>query len=370
MKKLGLIVNPIAGLGGSVALKGSDGTDTVRKAKEMGALPLAPQRAIEALQEIVRLGDVEALTYPRLMGEAEARAAGLKPTVIGTIDDDNTSSDDTRRAVAEMIKRYVDLILFAGGDGTARDLYDAVGERVTTLGIPAGVKMHSGVFSTTPCSAGLAAAQFLTDESPDTKFAEVMDVDEDAVRKGRVSARLYGYLRIPDDEAHMQSAKSPSAGSEAEAIASIAAAVADSMLDGCLYILGPGTTTRGITNGLCVVKTLLGVDVLLDKKVIAADVSETRLLELLDGKYPAKIVVTVIGGQGHIFGRGDQQISAQVIRRVGKENVNIVATRQKLATLGRRPLLVDTGDREVDEALSGYIIVTTGRNESAMVRVE
>lgn len=371
MKKLGLIVNPIAGLGGSVALKGSDGEDTVRKAKEMGAVPRAPLRAVEALKEAAHVDNLEIITYPGAMGEDEARDAGLEPTVIGSVaSDETTSSDDTRRAATEMEKRGVDLILFAGGDGTARDVYEAVGERTPVLGIPAGVKMHSGVYATTPRAAGLAVAQYLDGDSANTRLAEVMDIDEDAFREGRVTARLYGYLRIPEDQAHVQSTKSPSAGSEADAISGIAAQVVDSMLADCLYILGPGTTTRGIAIELGIEKTLLGVDIVLDKKIIAADVTETQLLELLDGERPAKIIVTVIGGQGHIFGRGNQQISAEVIRRVGKKNVVVVATRQKLDDLRRRSLLVDTGDREVDELLRGYVMVTTGRSESAMVRVE
>jgi predicted polyphosphate/ATP-dependent NAD kinase len=368
VKKLGLIVNPIAGLGGSVALKGSDGVDVIRKAKKMGAITRAPQRAVETLKELARVDNLKVITYPGAMGEDEAHAAGLEPTVIGSVVDENTSCDDTRRAATEMEKCGVDLILFAGGDGTARDVCEAVGERIPVLGIPAGVKMHSGVYATTPRAAGLVAAQFLS-ESPDTRLAEVMDIDEDAFREGRVSATLKGYLRIPADTAYVQSTKSPSSGSEADAISSIAAEVVDSMFDGCLYILGPGTTTREIAEELGVAKTLLGVDVVLDKKTIAADLTEAQLLELLDSERPAKIIVTVIGGQGNIFGRGNQQISAEVIRRVGKENLIIVATRQKLADLGRQPLVVDTGAPEVDELLRGYITVTTGRSESAMVRV-
>lgn len=370
VKRLGLIVNPIAGLGGSVALKGSDGADTIRRAREMGAVSQAPRRAIEALEEMDRIDNLEVVTYWGAMGADEARAAGFEPSIVESSDDPNTSSEDTRRATTAMEKRGVDLILFAGGDGTARDICEIVGERVTVLGIPAGVKMHSGVYATTPRAAGLAAAQFLTDETPNTTLGEVMDIDEEAIRKGRVSARLYGYLRVPDDSAHIQSAKWSSTASEADAITVIAAGVVDSMIDDCLYILGPGTTTRGIADELGIEKTLLGVDVILDGLVVAADVTEAQLLNLLDGKRSAKIVVTVIGGQGHVFGRGDPQISADAIRRVGKENVIVVATRQKLATLGRRPILVDTGDRAVDEMLHGYVKVTTGRNESAMVRME
>ena len=277
--------------------------------------------------------------------------------------------DDTRRAAVELAGRCVDLILFAGGDGTARDLCGAVGDGVPALGIPAGVKMYSGVYATTPRAAGRAAAQFLAGETSHTKLGEVMDIDEDAFRDGNVQARLYGYLRVPEDTSHVQATKSPSQADEGEAILAIAGEIVDSMRPDTLYILGPGTTTKGIADVLGVSKTLLGVDAVLDGKIVASDATESELMALMDGGRPAKIVVTAIGGQGHIFGRGNQQIGADVIRRVGRDNLVVVATRRKLGSLGRRPLMVDTGSREVDRMLSGYVMVTTGRAESAMVRV-
>ena len=303
------------------------------------------------------------------MGEEEAIQTGLSPIVIGSVDTGDTSAEDTRRAAAEMAERDADLILFAGGDGTARDLFSAVGDIVPALGIPAGVKMYSGVYATTPLAAGRAAAQFLAGEVPHTRLGEVMDIDEEAFRQGDVQARLYGYLRVPDDTSHVQVTKSPSHADEGEDILSIAGEVVDSMREGTLYILGPGTTTKGIADVLSVPKTLLGVDVVLDGKIVASDVTESQLIELLEGTLPTKIVVTAIGGQGHIFGRGNQQIGSDVIRRVGRDNIIVVATRRKLGSLNRRPLMVDTGSREIDRELSGYIMVTTGRAESAMVRV-
>ena len=369
MKKIGLIVNPIAGLGGAVGLKGTDGSVTAQKALEMGAVPRAASRAVEALRELGRLDGLEVLTFPGAMGEDEARMAGLPATVVGTADVANTSAEDTRRAAETMAEQSVDLILFAGGDGTARDVFSAVGDRVPALGIPAGVKMYSGVYATTPRAAGRAAAQYLVGEIPHTKLGEVMDIDEEAFREGEVQAKLYGYLRVPDDASHVQVTKSPSDADEGETILAIAEGVVDSMEEGRLYILGPGTTTKGIADVLEVPKTLLGVDVVLDGVLVASDVTESQIFGLLDCERPASIIVTVIGGQGHIFGRGNQQISAEVIRRVGTGNVTVVATRRKLGSLGRRPLMVDTSSREIDRELSGYIMVTTGRSESAMVKV-
>lgn len=367
--KLGLIVNPIAGLGGAVGLKGTDGVSTALRALEMGAVPRAAPRAVEALRELGRLDGLEVLTYPGPMGEDEARIAGLSPTVVGATDTSNTSAEDTRSAAKTMAEQSVDLILFVGGDGTARDVFRAVGDGIPALGIPAGVKMYSGVYATTPRAAGRAAAQYLLGGVPHTRLGEVMDIDEEAFREGDVQAQLYGYLRVPDDTSHVQVTKSPSHADEGEAILAIAGEIVDSMREDTLYILCPGTTTKGIADVLGVSKTLLGVDVVLDGKLVASDVTESRLVELLDGGRPAKIVVTAIGGQGHIFGRGNQQISAEVIRRVGTENVIVIATRRKLASLERRPLMVDTSSREIDRELSGYIMVTTGRSESAMVKV-
>ena len=369
MKKIGLIVNPIAGLGGAVGLKGTDGISTYIRALEMGAVPRAAPRAVEALRELERLDGLEVLTYPGPMGEDEARMAGFSPTVVGTVDAANTSAEDTRSAAKTMAEHSVDLILFAGGDGTVRDVFSAVGDGVPALGIPAGVKMYSGVYATTPRAAGRAAAQYLLGEVPHTRLGEVMDIDEEAFREGEVQAQLYGYLRVPDDASHMQVTKSPSNADEGETILAIAEGIVDSMEEGRLYILGPGTTTKGIADVLEIPKTLLGVDVVRDGKLVESDVTESQLIELLGGGRPAKIVVTVIGGQGHIFGRGNQQISAEVIPRVGVDNITVVATRRKLGLLGRRPLMVDTGSREIDRELSGYIMVTTGRSESAMVKV-
>lgn len=368
MKKLGLIVNPIAGMGGGVGLKGTDGPDILRRARELGAEPKAPGRATAALKVISQIKDqIELITCAGEMGESEAKEVGFSPTVIGTDAGDETSAGDTRRAAEDMAKLGVDLLLFAGGDGTARDVYEAVGQSVPALGIPVGVKMHSGVFALTPKKAGEAALQFLQEESPQTTEAEVMDIDEEAFRSGVVSAKLHGYLMIPAEPEFVQVTKSGEA-SEADALQSIAAEVAGNMESDAYYIIGPGTTTRAIKDELGIEGSLLGVDVVRNGELVAKDVAENELLTLLNGSR-AKIIVTVIGGQGYIFGRGNQQLSPQVIRKVGKDNIIVVATRNKLFSLERRPLLVDTGDDALDESLAGYINVVTGFKESHVYKV-
>ncbi|MEJ2209648.1 MAG: ATP-NAD kinase family protein [Anaerolineae bacterium] len=369
-KELGLIVNPVAGLGGRVGLKGSDGAEIQCRARAMGAEPHAGERAAEALERLRRVEDLSIVTYPGEMGEDAARAAGFEPVVIGQVEAGATTAADTQEAARKMHARGVDLLLFAGGDGTARDIYEAVGLEQPALGIPAGVKIHSAVYATHPRSAGELAALFLQGQVSSLREAEVMDIDEDAFRAGALQARLYGYLTVPYRSSLVQSQKVPSSG-EAAAQAAIAEDVAGKMEPGVLYIVGPGTTTRAIASELGLDKTLLGVDVVLDGALVARDANETDLLKLLDGHAgrEARIVVTPIGGQGYLFGRGNQQLSPRVIRRVGADHVLIVSTPDKLHALGSRPLLVDTGDREVDEMLSGYRMVVTGYNERAVRKV-
>jgi len=368
-KKLGLIVNPIAGMGGRVGLKGTDGVDTLEKARELGAVSTSPARAVDALKRLIPLKDgIDLITYPHEMGEDEAKESGFNPTVIGSVTSRVTTSQDTIRAAREMEALGVDLILFAGGDGTARDVYEAINGRVPALGIPAGVKIQSGVFAINPARAGDLAAKFLTGEGMKLREQEVMDIDEEAYREDRLSAKLYGYMKVPFQETVIQSSKEASGGSEEITLEAIASEVVEGMDDEHLYIIGPGTTTRPIAQLLGVEKTLLGVDVVKGGKLVASDANEDRLLELTEGE-KAKIIVTVIGGQGFVFGRGNQQISPRVIKRVGRENVIIVATPEKLAALKGRTLLVDTGDPEVDEMLSGYHKVVTGYARRSVYKI-
>ncbi len=368
-KRLGVIVNPVAGMGGRVGLKGTDGAEIVDKARQLGASPESPRRAVEALRVIHRIEDqIEIFTYPYEMGEYEAKEAAFSPKTLGSIRSGETTPADTPLAAKNMKNMGVDLLLFAGGDGTARDIHRAVGHEITVLGIPAGVKMHSAVYAMTPRQAGEAAVDFLTSSDPKVTEAEVMDIDEVSFREGVVAARLYGYLRIPEERRFIQSVKSGGIQVEKQIIEGIAADLIGSLEDDCLYIFGPGTTTRDILAHVGLEKTLLGVDVVLNRQLIAKDVNENQLSSLIEGK-KAKIVVTVIGGQGYIFGRGNQQISPEIIRKLGKGNIIVVATKEKLASLRGRPLLVDTGDETVDKMLNGYLRVITGFENYSVYKV-
>jgi predicted polyphosphate/ATP-dependent NAD kinase len=373
-KTLGLIVNPIAGIGGRVGLKGSDGAEIQQRARDLGAVPRSLDRAIQALERLASLDGLEIIAYPGEMGEDAVRTCGLAAAVVGLIDPGRTTAEDTANAAREMVGLGVDLLLFAGGDGTARDIHDAVGDSVPCLGIPTGVKIHSAVFGKNPILAGDLARLYLQGKVPGLRDAEVMDIDEPALREGIVSARLYGYLKIPFQRKRLQGLKTPSRPGEDAAMAEMAADVVREMEAGRLYIVGPGTTTRAIAARLDMPKTLIGVDVIADGKLVAADVNESQLLDLVAGRR-ASIVVTPIGGQGYLFGRGNQQISPEVIRQVGqgakslRENIVVVSTTAKIHSLRGRPLLVDTGDREVDEMLDGHVKIVTGHMERIVYRI-
>lgn len=397
MKRLGVIVNPVAGVGGRVGLKGSDGADVVHQALGLGAVRDAPRRARLALERLVRLKDeIEILAAPSEMGEDEVRAVGFAPTVVGSFagrptygaaererlgpagddlgaagDFTATTAADSEEAARDMAAAGADLILFAGGDGTARTICTAVGTAVPVIGVPAGVKIHSAVYATTPAAAGDLAALYLHDRPAAVQLreAEVMDIDEEAFRANRVSARLYGFMTVPVARGLTQSAKAGGVAGEQRALNDVAAEVIAGMRPGCLYIVGPGTTTRTIMERLGLPKTLLGVDAVADGALVAADATEGDLLRALDRYACARIVVTVIGGQGHVFGRGNQQISPAVIRRVGRDGVVVVATQTKLLSLEGRPLLVDTGDPALDTELAGYIRVVTGLHDAMIYRI-
>jgi predicted polyphosphate/ATP-dependent NAD kinase len=316
------------------------------------------------------INQIEVITYPAEMGEMVARQAGFKPKVIGQIRPDKTTADDTLRAGGDMAALEVDLLLFAGGDGTARDIYQAIELSIPALGIPAGVKIHSGVYATTPNRAAQLAKMYLSGRVKAFGELEVMDIDEEAFRLGRVSARLYGYLKVPLERRFTQGAKTASSNSAHEAAArqSIAEQIVETMKAGCLYIIGSGTTPRTIMERLGLQNTLLGIDAVLDGNLVAADLNESQLLELID-EHQTKIIVTPIGGQGYVFGRGNQQLSPEVIKKTGLENIIVAATIGKLASLQCKPLLVDTGDNQVDNMLRGYVRVVTGYREEMVYKI-
>lgn len=369
MKKLGLIINPIAGMGGSVGLKGTDGYEILEQAKKLGAVPQAQNRAITALRQLSSLkNDIAIVTYSGQMGEDAVKSCGFYPSILANVSGRITSSQDTVEAARKMKEEKVDLIMFAGGDGTARDICRVVGERIPVIGIPAGVKIHSAVYASSPAKAGELALQYLKSKVTNIKEAEVMDIDEEYFRNGIVRTRLYGYLRVPYQRKYLQGAKAGSILDENAVKEVIAQRMIDAMVEDILYIIGPGSSTRPIMQKLGLPFTLLGVDLVLNKKLVALDVTEQQLLSYMADRQ-CKLIITPIGGQGFLFGRGNQQISPAVIRKLGKESIIVIATQQKLHSLHNDWLLTDTGDDELDLALSGYIGVIVGYREKVIFKV-
>ncbi len=356
---LGFVINPIAGMGGSVALKGTDG-DAYRVAISKGAAPIALGRAVRALSRLDR--DANFLTASGGMGAWALNDLGLAHEVVWETSGDSVP-EDTRQACRRFLERNADLIVFCGGDGTARDVLDAVGDKAPVIGVPSGVKMHSAVFANTPEEAGDAIARFIKGETA-IRLAEVMDVDEDAFRNGELRTRLYGYVKVPD-LGGLQPPKGAVFGtSDEEQKDAIAEFVVERMEPGTLYVLGPGTSTKAVADRMEQPKTLLGVDVYLDRKVILLDAPEEELLKLLNGKR-AKMLVTPIGRQGFVFGRGNQQLSPNVIEMVGMDNLLIIATPTKLAETSF--LRSDSGDIGLDKRLCGYRKVLIGYDQYRMV---
>ena len=366
--KLGLIINPVAGLGGSVALKGSDGAQTAAKAIELGAQPKANSRTKAALEVLLPYKErLIIYTVNGDMGEHTAKALGFKVEVVYNTDT-ITTPDDTEQAAKLLKNAGVDLVLFAGCDGTARNLCHAIEDTVPVLGIPAGCKIHSGVYAITPKAAGRVVEMLVKGELLTLADADVMDIDEDAFRQGTVKAKRFGEMQIPSEVRYVQAVKNGGKETDELVLSDIAAYVVSEMDEDTLYIMGSGSTVEAIMEEMGLENTLLGVDLIKDQTLIAQDLTAAELLELTH-EQNTKLVITLIGGQGHIFGRGNQQLSPALIRAIGKENIIVVATKTKLQALNGRPLICDTGDSELDDELTGYMKVTTGFNDHIMYAV-
>ncbi|MGL5392075.1 MAG: ATP-NAD kinase family protein, partial [Shewanella sp.] len=338
--RLGLVINPLAGLGGSVGLKGSDGV--AEQALALGATPKAAERMLQALKVIQAYTDeVEIITASGAMGEDVAKALGFTTTVVYDAPA-HTAAQDTKALVHSLLQTPLDLLLFAGGDGTARDVYSVFNEaniddKRPVLGVPAGVKIHSGVYGITPNAAGRVVKMLLDGELVSLMSADVMDIDEVAFRQGTVRAKRFGELWVPAEPRFVQAVKMGGKEVDELVLADIAAEVIEQMEDE-LYIMGSGSTVAFVMAELGLENTLLGVDVIQHQRLIAKDLTAAQLLALTEGT-PTKLVITLMGGQGHLLGRGNQQLSPALIARIGKDNIMILATKTKLKALEGRPLI-------------------------------
>ena len=374
--KIGFVVNPFAGIGGAVALKGSDGKDIVALALSRGAIPQAETRAKIAMGQVSSTNDFTIFTAAGSMGENVLSTLNLPYNVLSKTDeqavDAQTTAEDTKNVIRLFVEKAVDFIVFAGGDGTARDVLDVLSSEfhssIPVIGIPAGVKIHSAVYAVTPLSAGELINLILSGQPMSLHDARVMDLDEQAFREGKVVARCYGYLSVPVDDTRMQLIKQGGLNHQQIALQDIATDIIESMESDVFYLVGSGSTTAEIMNQLFLENTLLGIDIVCNQQLIASDVDEKTILQTIKN-HPAKIIVTVIGGQGHVFGRGNQQLSAKVIEQIGQENIIIVATNEKLRSLNKRPMIADTGDTELDKQLAGLYPVVSGYQQKTLYKL-
>ncbi|RDY26250.1 ATP-NAD kinase [Romboutsia weinsteinii] len=369
MIEIGLIVNPIAGMGGSVGLKGTDGEDVLNKAISLGSKPKANIKAKRALEELFSLKkEIKILTCSEDMGENEARELGYNVEVIFNKNKGKTSSEDTISACKLMIDRNIKILLFVGGDGTARDIYKGVGDSLVTIGIPAGVKIHSPVYAINPKIGGETTLKYIKGNIKGFSKKEVVDIDEAEYRLGKVNTKLYGYLNVPNEKRSMQNKKAPTPLSEEASQRAIGLYITDYMKEDVVYIIGPGTTTRAVLDTLNLESTLLGVDIIKNKRILRLDANENDILQIAKDNN-CKLVITPTGGQGYLLGRGNQQISANVIREVGRDNIIVVSTLYKLQSLKFQPLYVDTFSEEVDNLLNGYMKIVVGYKDEIVYPV-
>jgi predicted polyphosphate/ATP-dependent NAD kinase len=373
--RVGLVVNPVSGMGGRVGLKGTDGL--LDEALRRGAEPVAPGCMVRFLE---RLGkDAERVAWVTCafdMGADELAESGLTPgehyQVAYTPPSlHDTNADDTRRACTALLARGVQAIVFCGGDGTARDVMAAVGSSVPVLGVPSGVKMFSGVFALSPEAAAQVLSALVSGEA-EVGEGEVVDVDEAAYRDGRLACTLHGTMRILRARSLIQDTKRiTSLGDEGAAQDAIARFVVEMLEreDYPLTVLGAGTTVEAVARRMDVPKTPLGVDVVRGDQLLVEDASEEDLLRVLAGERTVRIVLSPIGAQGFLLGRGNQQISPDVLEAAGgPASLIIVATPHKLRAM--EALRVDTGDQELDLRLGGMRQIVTGYHDVTMRRLE
>lgn len=386
--KVGFLINPIAGMGGRVGLKGTDGV--LAQARNRGAIPIASGRAKETIKRYVdliqkqseidskRTDGVDWFTCAGNMGVAVLQESGILSlnnnslqVVFSPKVPFETTAEDTMNACKRFLDNGIDLVLFCGGDGTARDVYSVVRTTVPILGIPSGVKMHSGVFATHARYAGDLLVDFLKGEM-DTTDGEILDLDEDLYRKGEWNIRLFGVAKTPHEPTLIQRGKHMvETASDAEVKEEIADFIGEEMAENpeTLYILGAGSTVEAISKHLGLDNSLLGIDAVFQNKLMGKDLNEQELLKLL-GEYPkSKLILSPIGAQGFVLGRGNLQLSPTVIRRIGIDNIHVVSTSAKLADIS--VLQVDTNDPELDEefAAKGWLTVIIGYRQMKLKKL-
>lgn len=365
---LSVLVNPVAGIGGPAGLSGSDGVEIQRLAESRGSRSRAHERMVQALTRVAeRLPGTRVLTAAGSMGADAVREAGLVAEVVYSPAGQSTGGDTTT-ATRACVEAGADLVLFAGGDGTARDVASALPMEVAGLGVPSGVKMYSGVFAVAPLAAGATAASWLDGGVP-TVVRDVLDIDEDELRRERVAARLFGSMRVPVIAGRTQARKSSTLAGERDAVIAAARGAVSRLDPNRLYAIGPGGTMQELARLLGYAKGPLGVDIVRGGEVVVRNASEQQLLEAAEAERLG-VIVSVIGGQGFVIGRGNQQLSHRVLDAITRDDLIVVAPEQKLIDLQGRPLLIDSGSTETDARYGGIVRVVTGNGTQSLYRLQ
>ncbi len=358
--RLGLVINPVAGIGGPSALKGSDDKNTLLLAKARGVQEKAVARVQEMLSALSDPENLQIITASGLMGEAACcDSACCVEIVYGA--PPHSTAQDTINATRLIHQHGVDLLVFAGGDGTARDIYSVIGGEQTVLGLPAGVKMHSAVFAVTPKAVASVINSMMHHRLVAARMAEVRDIDETAFRAGQVKTRHYGEMLIPDDQLLVQSVKCSGLLDDELMLNELCAYLQETMEPETLYVLGSGGTLMHLKQLLGISDpTLLGIDLWLNGETIAIDAHEQLIFDLIQSQKHVKIILSVIGGQGIVLGRGNQQISPRIIEHCGLESLQFISTQTKLLALNGRPLRIDSGSDKLNQQLAGYHKILCG----------
>ena len=367
--RVGLVVNPIAGMGGSVGLAGTDGEQRLEQAILLGAKPRAGQRCTEFLEPLIALLKTQQVTLLAAEGEAGSHWCDKAGIAAQKVVPPAADAKPTQSAVQALVEKGIDLLVFVGGDGTARDVLAALPETVCALGVPAGVKMHSGVFAVTPAAAARVLANLLEGDLVALHPREVRDFPAVDGEPDRQQVVTFGELLVPDQGSYMQHTKVGGVESEPLVVEEIAAYMAEQLADAQVLVLGPGSTLQAIKAKFGVQGSLRGFDVLVNGQV-QRNVTETQLLEVLRRAENPNVVLSFTRQQGFLLGRGNQQLSAQCLALLRwPQQITVVGSRTKLSSLQGRPLMIDTADKQLDALLSGVIPIIAGYDDQLLYRV-
>lgn len=380
MQRLGVLVNPDAGLGGRLGFKGSDGR--AEEARLAGAQERGGPRMRSALEMLLeRLGatrsdSLELVIAAGRLGEDWLEGLDMDSHEIIGEWPGPTSAADTRDAVSMLAAMGIDLLLYSGGDGTTRDIVESLEAAGRTdlpiIGVPSGVKMHSGCFAESPRAAAEVIDSWLRGELGMAP-TEVLDLDEGLYREGQWRIAMYGEARTPAAPRWMQGTKQAvRAPGEEEFVEGISQHVKEEFVDpaGRLVIWGSGSTLRDISEACGIETTLLGIDISLGSELLGSDLAESEILSILEEQgQPAVLLLSPMGGQGFLLGRGNLQLSPAVLRRIGVDEILGVATPSKL--MGIERIRIDTGDEALDEEIrsAGYVKLLQGYRTTRLMRL-